>query len=217
MTDTQPDNRTSPPNTLSRSRLMAILRADSSDYIATTALTLIEAGVTCLEVTLTTPGAIAAIAELTASCFGEVSFGIGSVLTAAQVYDAANSGARFVVSPAVRPEVITECERLDLACFPGAYTPTEIVTAWDLGASAVKVFPAGTGGPAHIRQIHAPMPSLPMIPTGGIALEDIRAYLSAGAYAVALGSSLIQDALTGGDLTMLSHRARTALNHCEML
>lgn len=194
---------------------MAILRADKPDNIATTALTLAQCGITCIEVTLTTPGAVAAIAELTASCPEEISIGVGSVVTSDQVYAAANSGAGFVVSPAVRPEVITECHRLELPCFPGAYTPTEILTAWDLGASAVKVFPAGTGGPSHIRQIRAPMPSLPMIPTGGIALEDISEYFSAGAYAVALGSSLILDALNGGDLIALSQRARTALHHCR--
>jgi len=97
-------------------------------------------------------------------------------------------------------------------CYPGAFTPTEVVAAWRLGAPAVKLFPAATGGPRHLRDLRGPLPDIPLVPTGGVALEQIADYVAAGAVAVGLGGPLIGDALRGGSTAALRERARAALD-----
>jgi 2-dehydro-3-deoxyphosphogluconate aldolase/(4S)-4-hydroxy-2-oxoglutarate aldolase len=122
---------------------------------------------------------------------------------------AADAGARFVVSPSVDVAVIEAAARHGIASYPGALTPTEISTAWSAGATAVKLFPAGALGPSYLTAVRAPLPDVPLIPTGGIALEEAGTWLAAGAVAVGVGSPLIGDALaTGGDLDALAQRAQ---------
>jgi 2-dehydro-3-deoxyphosphogluconate aldolase / (4S)-4-hydroxy-2-oxoglutarate aldolase len=112
-------------------------------------------------------------------------------------------------SPSVVPEVIEAATRRGIASYPGAFTPTEIHAAWSVGASAVKLFPAGALGLGYLRAVRAPMPNIPLVPTGGVEVEAVGAWLDAGAVAVALGNPLIGDALTpDGDLDALAERAR---------
>src|SRR5439155_13229904 len=118
----------------------------------------------------------------------------------------------FVVSPSVEPEVIAAALRHRIASYPGAFTPTEITAAWKAGASAVKLFPAGQLGPGYLKDVRAPLPDIPVVPTGGIDVASVGAWLAAGAVAVGMGGPLIGDALApDGDLAALAQRATAAL------
>jgi 2-dehydro-3-deoxyphosphogluconate aldolase / (4S)-4-hydroxy-2-oxoglutarate aldolase len=189
----------------------AILRADGSDHLQDVAHELAAAGITCLELTLTTPGALDALAPLRRDLDAGVALGMGSVLDAAQAQAALDAGADFLVSPGVCEEVARAARARAVPCYPGAFTPTEVVAAWRLGAPAVKLFPAATGGPRHLRDIRGPLPDIPLMPTGGVELEQIADYVAAGAVAVGLGGPLIGDALRSGSTAGLRERARAAL------
>jgi 2-dehydro-3-deoxyphosphogluconate aldolase/(4S)-4-hydroxy-2-oxoglutarate aldolase len=190
----------------------AILRADSPDHLEAVAHELAAAGITCLELTLTTPGALEALMRLRRGLGAGVALGMGSLLDAAQAQAALDAGADFLVSPGVCEEVARAAGARDTPCYPGAFTPTEVVAAWRLGAPAVKLFPAATGGPRYLRDIRGPLPDIPLVPTGGVALEQVADYIAAGAVAVGLGGPLIGDALRGGSTAGLHERARAALD-----
>lgn len=197
---------------LAQSGVVAILRGSSDRHLADVAHTLGEAGVTCLELTLTTPGAVGALARVRAELGDDVALGMGSVIEADQAAACLNAGAQFLVSPGVCPEVAAYAVERGIACYPGGWTPTELLEAWRLGAPAVKLFPAASGGPRHLKDVRAPLPHIPLVPTGGVALEQIADYIAAGAAAVGLGGPLVGDALDGGSLTELAERARVALD-----
>jgi 2-dehydro-3-deoxyphosphogluconate aldolase/(4S)-4-hydroxy-2-oxoglutarate aldolase len=137
--------------------------------------------------------------------------GAGTVLTPEQADAAVDAGATYLVSPVVDLEVIEAARRRGVAALPGALTPTEILRAWRAGAAAVKLFPASLGGPGYLRAVKAPLPEVPLVPTGGVGLEEIGGYLRAGALAVGLGGPLVGDAGEGGSLEALRRRAATAL------
>ncbi len=191
--------------------VVAILRADGPDHLETVADELAAAGITCLELTLTTPGALDVMARLRRSLDPRVALGVGSVLDTAQAQAALDAGADFLVSPGVCEEVALASGARAIPYYPGALTPTEVMAAWRLGAPAVKLFPAATGGPRYVRDLRGPLPDIPLVPTGGVALEQIADYLAAGAVAVGLGGPLIGDALQGGPTAPLRERARAAL------
>jgi 2-dehydro-3-deoxyphosphogluconate aldolase/(4S)-4-hydroxy-2-oxoglutarate aldolase len=162
-----------------------------------------------MELTMTTQGALDVVERLAARAPDGADIGVGTVLTSEEVDRAVDAGARFVVSPSVDLEVIRAATRHGIASYPGAFSPTEIHAAWTAGASAVKLFPAGSLGPDYLRAVRAPLPDIPLVPTGGVGVEAVGAWLSAGATAVGLGSPLIGDALTpDGDLDALARRAR---------
>jgi 2-dehydro-3-deoxyphosphogluconate aldolase/(4S)-4-hydroxy-2-oxoglutarate aldolase len=191
--------------------IVAILRADREEYLPAVTRTLAEAGIRCLELTMTTPGAVEALRRLRPQLDSGIALGMGSVTSAEQVAAVLEAGGDFLVSPGVCPEVARAAVGAGVSCYPGGFTATEILTAWDLGVSAVKLFPAATGGPRHLHDLRGPLPQIPLIPTGGIAIEQIDDYLAAGAAAVGLGGPLIGDALDGGSLDGLRDRARAAL------
>lgn len=189
----------------------AILRADDPAHLDAVAHALAGAGITCLELTLTTPGALEALPQLRADLGLDIAIGMGSVLDATQAAAALDAGAEFLVSPGVCSDVARLAGARSVPCYPGAWTPTEVLAAWELGGPAVKLFPAATGGPRYLRDIRGPLPHIPLVPTGGIAVEQIADYAAAGATAIGLGGPLIGDALRGGPLGPLRERARTAL------
>jgi 2-dehydro-3-deoxyphosphogluconate aldolase/(4S)-4-hydroxy-2-oxoglutarate aldolase len=196
---------------LAQSGVVAILRGSSDRHLESVSRTLGEAGVTCLELTLTTPGAVQALARVRAELSGDVALGMGSVIDAEQAAACLEAGADFLVSPAVCAEVAVYAAEHGVPCYPGAFTPTELLEAWRLRAPAVKLFPAASGGPRHLTDVRAPLPHIPLVPTGGVALDQIADYVGAGAVAVGLGGPLVGDALNGGSLTALAERARRAL------
>lgn len=194
---------------LATTRVVAILRAANAERAEDVVAVLLENGIRSLELTLTTKGALDVMERLASTVPGSTDLGMGTVLTADDVDRAVGAGARFVVSPAVVPEVIEAAARHGIASYPGALTPTEIHTAWSAGASAVKLFPGGTLGPGYLKAVRAPLPDVPLVPTGGIDVEAVGTWLDAGAVAVGLGGPLIGDALTpDGDLDALAQRAR---------
>ncbi|MEU0743319.1 bifunctional 4-hydroxy-2-oxoglutarate aldolase/2-dehydro-3-deoxy-phosphogluconate aldolase [Streptomyces sp. NPDC006134] len=196
---------------LRRQGLVAILRARRPAPLVPVVLTLLEAGVRCVEITLPTPGALEALRELTGRRAGELPpgtlLGAGTVTEARHVAGAAAAGARFTVSPVHEPAVVDASRAAGLGSLPGCLTPTEALAAWRRGASAVKLFPAEALGPRAVRALAAPLPEIPLVPTGGVDLDVLPRYLDAGALACGVGSPLLGDALDGGSLTGLRARA----------
>jgi 2-dehydro-3-deoxyphosphogluconate aldolase/(4S)-4-hydroxy-2-oxoglutarate aldolase len=194
---------------IARGGIVAILRAKTADGFAAVADVLVEAGITALEVTLTSSGAIDALAGLRRQLPGSVAVGAGTVLTADDAKASIDAGAEFLVSPVLDTGLVAASS---VPFYPGALTPTEIYSAMRAGAPVVKVFPAGGLGPGYLRDVRGPLPGARIMPTGGIKIEDVVDWLAAGAVAVGLGSPLIGDAASGGDLKKLAERARLAVN-----
>ncbi|MFJ9633654.1 bifunctional 4-hydroxy-2-oxoglutarate aldolase/2-dehydro-3-deoxy-phosphogluconate aldolase [Streptomyces sp. NPDC101175] len=199
---------------LASTRVMAILRSADASALPAAARALAAGGVTCLEVTLTTSGALDAIARIKDELGAGISVGAGTVLSTADTRDALAAGAEFLVAPNVDPDVIHDAADQDIPFYPGAWTATEVTAAWRAGAAAVKLFPACTGGPAHLRQLRAPLPHIPLMAVGGVDLEAAGRYMAAGALAVGVGSPLLRDTdrdPTPEALDALTARARALL------
>ncbi|GAB2618601.1 2-keto-3-deoxy-phosphogluconate aldolase [Paractinoplanes abujensis] len=191
------------------SGIVAILRAPTADYFAAVAEVLAGNGITALEVTLTSRGAIEALAGLRRQLPASVAVGAGTVLTADDAKAAADAGAEFLVSPVLDAELVRGSE---LPFYPGTSTPTEMYQAHLAGAPLVKVFPAAGLGPRWLRDVRGPLPQVNVMPTGGVKIEDIADWLLAGAKAVGVGGPLLGDAVTGGSLAALANRARHAVS-----
>ncbi len=172
-------------------KVIALIRADSSDGLLDCARALAAGGLTSIELTMTTPGAIGMI-KLACRELPDFIFGLGTVLDAKTAREGIEAGAKFIVTPGFRPEVIAHCRSVNVPIFSGALTPTEIINTWDAGADAVKIFPAEFFGPAYIKSIKGPLPHIPLVPTGGVNAENVGEFLKAGAYATAAGSSLVE-------------------------
>jgi 2-dehydro-3-deoxyphosphogluconate aldolase/(4S)-4-hydroxy-2-oxoglutarate aldolase len=189
-------------------KVVALIRAESPDGLLDCAKALAEGGLTSIELTMTTPGAIRMLENASAE-LPEFLFGLGTVLDAETARVGILAGAKFIVTPALRPDVITLCRRYSVPVFSGAFTPTEIVNAWEAGADAAKVFPAEFFGPAYIKSIKAPLPHIELLPTGGVNAENVGEFLKAGAFATAAGSSLVEaKALKEKNWAAITARAR---------
>ena len=189
-------------------KVIALIRADSSDSLLDCARALAEGGLDSLELTMTTPGALEMCARV-ARELPQVLLGLGTVLDVETARRGMEAGAKFIVTPAVRPEVIKACREAGVAVLCGALTPTEIYTAWELGADVVKIFPAEFFGPAYIKSIKAPFPRIEIMPTGGVTPETVGEFLRNGAFATAAGSSLVSAAaLKSRDWPAVTARAR---------
>lgn len=200
------------PGAVAESGVIAILRGGDAEHLAPVCRTLVDSGVRCLEITTNTPGVWQALRDLRAEYGSTVELGVGTVLSRSHVDDAVEAGAGFVVSPDTGAEVGSHAAARGLGWYPGALTPTEILSAWRAGATAVKVFPVSSvGGAEYLRQVRAPLEDIPLIPTGGIAVESAVEYLRAGAVAVGIGGPLLGDALRTGELGPLAERASRLL------
>lgn len=175
--------------------VVAIMRANSSDQLLDAADAVKAGGVNAIEVTMTTPGALGIISQATAKYGDDVLFGVGSVLDAETARAAILAGAQFVVCPTLDVRTIEMCKRYDVPVVPGAYTPTEILTAWQAGAEIVKVFPASIGGPSIIKAIKGPLPQIKLVPVGGVNLDTTADFIRAGADVVGVGGSLVNQKL----------------------
>lgn len=172
-------------------KVIALIRADSPDGLLDCARALAEGGLTSIELTMTTPGAIRMLEKATAE-LPDFLFGLGTVLDAETARAGILSGAKFVVTPAVRLDVIEVCKRYSVPVFCGAFTPSEILAVWEAGSDAVKIFPAEFFGPGYIKAVKAPLPQVQVVPTGGVNEKNAGDFLKAGAFAVAAGSSLVE-------------------------
>ena len=199
---------------LAAARVMAIIRGRDQGAVVETAVALFEEGLRFVEVSLTTVGALPAIEQIRSRAPQGSLVGAGTVLTATDVADVVAAGAQFIVTPAVAPSIEAGAQR-GLPVAAGALTPTEAWTAVQRGASAVKLFPASAGGPEYLRALRDPLPDIPFLAVGGVRLDDVEAYLKAGAIGVGVGSPLVGDAASGGDLGALRDRARSYLAVAE--
>jgi len=189
------------------SGLVAIVRTDSPDQATRVAEACAEGGVTALEVTFTVPGAAAVIEHL-AKRFGrhQMLVGAGTVLDPETTRIALLAGAQFVVSPSLNPETARMCNRYQIPYLPGAGTVKEVVEAMECGAEIIKVFPGETLGPAFVKAVLAPLPQAPLMPTGGVHVDNVKEWIQAGAVAVGVGGHLTRSAKTAdyGSITALA-------------
>jgi len=194
---------------ISEAGVVAVIRAPSKEVLLDIANALIAGGVPAVEVTMSTPKAIAGI-EMLADKLGDTAvIGVGTCIDAATARDAISAGAQFVVSPAFDPQVVETTRRYGKISIPGAYTPSEILRAWTAGADVVKVFPATTLGPGYFKDILAPLPQLKLTPTGGVDIKTTPQWIQAGAVFVGAGTALVpKDAMAKGDWAVITNNAR---------
>ena len=190
--------------------LIPVVRAESADQAMRAVEAIKAGGVGVLEVTMTVPGAIGVIAQLAKAYEGEAVIGAGTVLDPETARACIQAGAQFIVSPALNEETIVFCRENDVAVFPGALTPTEVLRAWNAGADAVKVFPAGAvGGASYLKALKAPLPQIELVPTGGVSLKTAADFIKAGAMALGVGADLVDmKALREGNAELITERAR---------
>lgn len=167
-----------------------VVRAETQEDALEGVRAVVAGGLKAVEVTFTVPGAPGVIREIRRTMGDQVILGAGTVLHPEDAEDAVDAGAQYLLAPNTDEKVIGMAKRLKVAVFPGAYTPTEVIRAWDLGADAIKIFPASAGGPGYIKALRAPLPHIPLIPTGGVDEHNVGEFLKAGAFAVGAGGSL---------------------------
>lgn len=174
-----------------KQKIVAIIRLDDYDRAVQIANALAAGGISILEFTLTGRGAMEAVANVRKELGERVVVGVGSVLHAEDASAAIETGAQFVVTPALRKQVIAACVNRQIPVLAGGFTPTELLDAHEAGCELVKLFPAQLGGPRYLKDVLAPLPFLKLVPTGGISAENAREYLAAGAVALGIGGNLI--------------------------
>ena len=188
-------------------RCVAIIRGTAVTHFAAAAATLVDEGIGVLEFPLTTGGVLGELRNIVEELGARAHVGVGSVTTVEQATASHRAGAAFLVTPNFDGAVTAYAASVGLPILAGAFSPTEVFTAWNAGATAVKLFPASIGGPGYVRELtRGPFPDIPLVPTGGVALADIADYLDAGAVAFGLGTSLLGGAPDGGDHDDLRRR-----------
>ena len=171
--------------------IVPVVRAGSAAEAIAIGDAIVAGGIEALEITMTVPGAVEAMKEAVKRYGDRLLIGAGTVVDADQARACIAAGARFIVSPIVDEGAMAECRRADVAVLPGALTPTEVMRAWRAGADLVKVFPcSAVGGAAYIKALRAPLPQIPLVPTGGVTLDTIAGFFAAGAAAVGVGADL---------------------------
>lgn len=189
--------------------LIGVIRLNDAAKLKGVIEALSAGGVTALEITMTTPGALDAIARVSGEISEGFLVGAGTVLDPETARLAVLAGAQFVVSPVLNPEVIRMVHRYDRVAIPGAFTPTEILTAWEHGADVVKVFPATALGPKYFRDVRGPLPQVKLSPTGGVSLDNAAEFIRAGACCLGVGSALVpKEAVAHSDWQQITDRAR---------
>ena len=208
-------NNKSVLKTISEYGAVLVVRCETEDEAVNGIRAVMEGGIRAVEVTFTVPGAPGVIRRVKHEFGDSVLLGAGTVLTPEQAEDAVDAGAVYLISPNTDEKVIGAAKRLNVLSIPGAFTPTEVVRAWDLGADAVKIFPASHGGPPYIKALKAPLPNIPMIPTGGVDERTVGDFFRAGAFAVGVGGALFDlkrlKAKDYAGMTEVAKRFTTAL------
>jgi 2-dehydro-3-deoxyphosphogluconate aldolase / (4S)-4-hydroxy-2-oxoglutarate aldolase len=200
------------PSFIEQDGVVAVVRLDDLSRAVPLTEALVAGGVRAVEFTFTNPDAAAAITAAHEGLGGRALIGAGSVLDAETARVAILAGAAFVVTPTVSLPVIEICNRYGVATVIGALTPTEILTAWQAGATYVKVFPASLGGPRYLRDVRGPLPQVKLIPTGGVDAANAGEFIHAGAVAVALGSNLVDArSVANDDWPTITERAQAII------
>ena len=201
-------NKTEKLQLIRETGVIAIMRAQSSEQLIVAADAIHAGGVSVIEVTMTTPGALEVIEQAAKRHGDQVLFGEGTVLDAETARAAILAGAGFIVAPTLSLPVIALCRRYGIPVIPGCFTPTEMLTAWEAGADMIKLFPAEVGGPDLVKAILAPLPQLQIVPVGGVDLSTAAEFIRKGAAALGVGGALVnQKLLVAGDLGELTRRA----------
>src|SRR5438874_4400946 len=172
--------------------IVAVVRAPQSDQLVEVAQALADGGVTVVEITMSVPNALDVLRQVRQALGDRVLLGAGTVLDAETARAVLLAGAEYIVAPTLNLEVIRLCQRYDKLVMPGAFSPTEILTAWEAGADIVKVFPADVVGPAFFKAMRGPLPQIRMMPTGGVDLNSAAAFLKAGACCLGVGGQLVE-------------------------
>jgi 2-dehydro-3-deoxyphosphogluconate aldolase/(4S)-4-hydroxy-2-oxoglutarate aldolase len=184
--------------------IVAVVRADSGESLVKVVRALAEGGVTAAEITFTVPDAVEVIRQVRHEVGDSVVLGAGTVLDTETARVALLAGAEYIVSPTVNVDVIRLCRRYDKAIMSGAFTPTEVLTAWEAGADIVKIFPADLGGPPYLKALRGPLPQIRVMPTGGVDLNTAESFLKAGACCLGVGGSLVEPkAVASGDFARI--------------
>src|SRR3954469_1805317 len=189
--------------------IVAVVRAESGAALVEVVRALAEGGVTAAEITFTVPDAVEVIRQVRREVGDSVVLGAGTVLDPETARAVLLAGAEFIVAPAINLDVIKLCRRYDKLVMPGAFTPTEVLTAWEAGADVVKVFPADVVGPAFFKALRGPLPQVKLMPTGGVDLTTAAEFLKAGAGGLGVGGQLVEPkAVAAGDFARITQLAR---------
>jgi 2-dehydro-3-deoxyphosphogluconate aldolase/(4S)-4-hydroxy-2-oxoglutarate aldolase len=172
--------------------VVAVVRSPDWQQLVEVARALVDGGVTVMEITFSVPNALEVIRQVRSALGERILLGAGTVLDPETARAALLAGAEFIVAPTLNLEVIRLCRRYDKLVMPGAFTPTEILTAWEAGADIVKVFPADVGGPEYLKALRGPLPQIRLMPTGGVDLSTAAAFLKAGACCLGVGGQLVE-------------------------
>ena len=191
------------------SGIVAVMRAQTGEKLVDVAEALLAGGVKVMEVTFTVPNALQVLEEVANRMGDRILLGAGTVLDPETARIAILAGAQFIVSPSTDPEVIQLCRRYDKVVLPGAFTPTEVVQAWQAGADIVKVFPSDCVGPQYLKALRGPLPQVRLMPTGGVNLDTAAEFLRCGACALGVGGALVSSqAVADGDMAAIESLAR---------
>jgi len=189
--------------------IVAVVRTDTSEELVDVSKALKDGGIDVIEITMTTPNALQVIADVAKAMGNDVLVGVGSVLDPETARAAILAGAEFIVAPTYSPQVVQMAHRYGCSVTPGAFTPNEVLAAWEGGADMVKIFPARVGGPKYMKDLRAPMPQLKLVPTGGVDITNAAEFIKAGAAALGVGSALVKkDAVKKKDFAALKGFAR---------
>jgi 2-dehydro-3-deoxyphosphogluconate aldolase/(4S)-4-hydroxy-2-oxoglutarate aldolase len=193
--------------------IVPVIRASSAELAIKVADAVCAGGIPIVEITMTVPGAIDVIAQLAKSIGSHVLIGAGTVLDSEAAMQCIDAGAEFIVSPGFDPETVRTVNRIGKLMMAGVLTPTEVISAWKAGSDFVKVFPCGAvGGAKYIRALKAPLPQVPLVPTGGVNLETAADFIRAGAAALGIGGELVSSsALKSGDTSEITKLAQRYL------
>lgn len=188
--------------------IVAVVRTDTSEELVDVSKALKDGGIDVIEITMTTPNALHVIADVSKTMGEDVLLGVGSVLDPETARAAILAGAEFIVAPTYSPAVVEMAHRYGCSVTPGAFTPNEVLAAWEGGADMVKIFPARIGGPKYMKDLRAPMPQLKLVPTGGVDITNAAEFIKAGAAALGVGSALVKkDAVKNKDFAALKRFA----------
>ena len=199
-----------------RAGIVAVIRIKEPERLKAVVDAIADGGIRVLEVTMTVPNAVKLIADLAPRMPAGFLLGAGTVVDAATAHQVIDAGARFIVSPVFRQEVIDACHARDVSAMPGCFSPTEILNAWDGGADVVKVFPATALGPGYIKDVRAPLPQVKLMPTGGVTLDNAGDWIRAGAVAVGVGTSLLDSkAIAAGNYDVLRTNAERIVKNVQ--
>jgi 2-dehydro-3-deoxyphosphogluconate aldolase / (4S)-4-hydroxy-2-oxoglutarate aldolase len=188
--------------------IIPVVRAPSDEAALSAVEAVMKGGVSVVEITFTVPNAVEVIRTVAGRIGPDVILGAGTVTDAKKANDAIEAGARFIVAPNTDAETIRVSRELGAVVIPGAFTPTEVVDAMNYGADAVKIFPSSVGGPDYIKALRGPLPKVKYVPTGGIDIDNIPAYVKAGAAMFGVGGTLVnKDLVAAGDWDAITARA----------